>query len=235
MAYQRAFDTMSQRTSASRGATFVLALGMAFAALGATPAAAQTDPPPATAQQIDARPKGTIGGALIGAELGFMFPALLGRAVPALHDTWSFIVFPTVFAGGGAVAGWFLLDDPNRPEAAVGVLAFGLALVVPTLVVTLVSTAYDPDRDIEPPSNPPAPDEAAEGEPAEAAHVPREAVDERVVAMRAGTGLLRLQGGALRLGLPGVSVVPRYSPQQLALYGGEQDHEIRLSLFSGAF
>ncbi|MEO0325213.1 MAG: hypothetical protein AAF447_19800 [Myxococcota bacterium] len=214
--------------------SIAIALVLATLALSAAPAAAQD--PVASTQQIDASPKGTIGLGLIGAELGFMFPALLGRAVPAFHDTWAFIVFPTAFAAGGAVAGWFALDSPNRSEAAVGVLAGSFALLVPTLVITLVSTAYDPDRDIiEASDAPPAADPADEETPAEARRMPSEPVDPRVVALRAGTGLLRVQGGRLHLGMPGVSVVPRYTPQQIALYGGQQDHEVRLSLFSGAF
>ena len=123
MAIQRAFEMTRTRPrkGLSRGAG-AIALGLLLATLvgSAAPAQAQGDPV-AVQQGIDASPKGTIGLGIIGAELGFMFPALMGRAVPAFHDTWAFIVFPTAFAAGGAVAGWFALDSPNRSEAAVGV------------------------------------------------------------------------------------------------------------------
>ena len=187
------------------GGASAMALGLILAtlAMGPAPVAAQ-DAPPVSDQGIDATPKGTIGLGIIGAELGFMFPALLGRAVPAFHDTWAFVVFPTAFAAGGAVAGWFALDNPNRSEAAVGVLASSFALLVPTLVITLVSTAYDPDRDAIDTSEPPPVEPEAEGDESTARRRLSEPVDPRVVAMRSGTGLLRVQGGRLHLGMPGV-------------------------------
>jgi hypothetical protein len=91
---------------------------------------------------LDANVKGTIGGGLLGAELGFVIPALAGA-----RDAWAFIVFPVIGAGGGAVAGYFLIDKPNHAEAAVATLVAGMALVVPALVVTLAATAYEPDTE----------------------------------------------------------------------------------------
>lgn len=86
--------------------------------------------------------KGTIGGGLIGAELGFVIPALAGA-----RDAWMYIVFPVLGAGGGAVGGYFLLEKGDHAEAAVATLVAGMALVVPALVVTLAATAYEPDTE----------------------------------------------------------------------------------------
>jgi hypothetical protein len=86
--------------------------------------------------------KGSIGGGLIGAELGFVIPALAGA-----RDAWAFIVFPVIGAAGGAVGGYFLLEKGDHAEAAVATLVAGMALVVPALVVTLAATAYEPDTE----------------------------------------------------------------------------------------
>ncbi len=37
------------------------------------------------------------------------------------------------------------------------------------------------------------------------------------------------------IGVPGLSMVPTYTPEELALFGGRQTNELRLSLLSGAF
>jgi hypothetical protein len=97
--------------------------------------------------QVDDNPltatfKGTLGGGLIGAELGFVIPALAGA-----RDAWMYIVFPVLGAGGGALGGYFLMDKGDHAEAAVATLVAGMALVVPALVVTLAATAYEPDTE----------------------------------------------------------------------------------------
>jgi len=86
--------------------------------------------------------KGMIGLGLIGAELGFVIPAVAG-----LHETWAFIVFPIAGAAGGAAAGYFLLEKgEGEPELAVVALTAGMALVIPSLIVTLSATAYEPEE-----------------------------------------------------------------------------------------
>lgn len=122
------------------GVTIAVVLGVAtVAALPARSFAADAEPTP-----VDATPKGTIGLGLLGAELGVAVPAIIG-----MNAWWAYVVFPAVGAGGGAVAGYFLLDKPNHPEVAVAVMTAGLTLVIPTLVLAVAATAYDPDDDIE--------------------------------------------------------------------------------------
>src|SRR5688572_25077802 len=81
-------------------------------------------------EAIEATPKGKIGMGLLGAELGVVIPAIIG-----VDAAWAYIVFPILGAGGGAVAGHFLLDEKNHAEAAVAVMAAGLTLIIPTLVL----------------------------------------------------------------------------------------------------
>jgi hypothetical protein len=97
----------------------------------------------AEATQIKSGYKGVLGLGLFGAELGFSIPALAG-----VDATWAYIVFPLVGAGGGAALGYFLFEAPtaeSSPELNVACLAIGMALIIPTMVITLSATAYDPD------------------------------------------------------------------------------------------
>ncbi|MFO0693112.1 MAG: hypothetical protein U0230_06135 [Polyangiales bacterium] len=159
-----------------------------------------------TGAQVDATPKGTVGLGLIGAEIGLVVPALCG-----LDEVWSLITFPAVGGAGGAVAGYFLLDKPNHTNASVAMLVTGIALVMPAAVLT----AFGVDRH--------------RGDEFEQA-----AARARRVAM-AGPGAFRLSEGRLMLGMPGVSVLPTLTPNEMQRYGGVAGNEVRFALFSGSF
>jgi hypothetical protein len=118
---------------------FAAALFIAVPAAMPEMASAQAAPPP---NQITTGFKGVIGLGLFGAELGFAIPALAG-----LDETWAFIVFPIAGAGIGATVGYFALETGTEElaEVNVAVLAIGMALIIPTMVITLSATAYDPD------------------------------------------------------------------------------------------
>lgn len=93
---------------------------------------------------VDPDFKGTIGLGLIGAELGFVIPALAG-----LRETWGYVVFPIVGAAGGGLAGYFAIEKgTDSAPLAVATLLTGMALIIPAMVVTLSETAYDPDEEL---------------------------------------------------------------------------------------
>src|SRR5688500_519235 len=79
------------------GRLSVKTIGVVPTIVGLIACTAVLEPTTAHAQTADAPPpdlvdpdlKGVIGLGLIGAEIGFIVPALAG-----LHDTWAFIVFP---------------------------------------------------------------------------------------------------------------------------------------------
>lgn len=186
-------------------------------------------------EQVDATPKGTVGLGIIGAEVGFAVPALAG-----LHDAWAFVVFPIVGAAGGALAGFYGIDNKDHSEAAVGVLATSLALVVPTMVLTLSMTAYDPEDEVEdapPPGTPPegGEDSTARGaSPARAEGSASDRARARRLA-RAGSGLFRVTDRALHIGVPGIQVRGAYTFEQMQQFGLEQQSELHVALLSGVF
>jgi multidrug transporter EmrE-like cation transporter len=182
---------------------------------------------------VDADGKGMVGLGLIGAELGFLIPALAG-----LDETWAYIVFPVIGAVGGALAGYFLLDEPNHPEVAIATLAVGLAAIIPTMVLTLTLTAYDPEdeeavqrmEDDEAPVGP-DPDEEMMQETAPAGGASPAGASHRGI----GSGLVRLNQGGVYLGVPAVAVAPNLTADEAFRYGGSQTAELQVPVLSGTF
>jgi len=209
-----------------------LSLGSALPAspLVASVARAQTSGSP----QVGASPKGTIGLGLVGAELGLVLPAVAG-----LDDTWALVVFPLIGGAGGAVAGHFLLDGGNR-TFSIGALALGFALIVPSIVITLSATAYDPEDEggvdggsIDGEGG--ADTGGGDGETSvEVDTSPQASVRRRRLA-RAGVGLFRLSEDGLMFGVPGFSVLPTNSRTELSFMRSNEGTEVRFSLLSGVF
>ncbi|MBW2463566.1 MAG: hypothetical protein JRH11_18085 [Deltaproteobacteria bacterium] len=192
-------------------------------------AAAQTTP-----TQVESVPKGAIGLGLVGAELGLVLPAAFGLA-----ETWSMIVFPIVGGAAGAIGGYFAFDEPNSAEGGVAMLALGMALVVPAVVLTLVFTSYDGDDDV-------APEEDNDGNfdeefggggdaEASARRDSAQEVQDARERIAAGAGLVHVGSRSLSLGVPGVSVRPSVTAEEMQRYGGEQNAEVHLPVVSGSF
>lgn len=185
---------------------------MAFAAalFIAVPAAL---PEMASAQdapvQIRTGFKGVLGLGIFGAELGFAIPALAG-----LDETWAFIVFPVVGAGLGATVGYFALETgtTDLAEVNVAVLAISMALIIPTMVITLSATAYDPD------------DEAAVEQESENTGGPVQAEDYEVGGGAAAGGAAGTGGAAAPApaATPPAAAPPATAPQSSLHHGPRQ-------------
>ena len=109
-------------TASSLRLLLALALGVAARAARAAFAQDEEEPEasPSTTDPLTADFKGMIGLGLIGAELGFVVPALAGA-----RDTWVYIVFPVLGAGGGAVGGLLPARAGRRPPRGGGGRAHG--------------------------------------------------------------------------------------------------------------
>ena len=163
-----------------------LCLAAVMAAPGVVSAQTQFD-------QVKATPKGTVGLGLVGAELGLIIPSVAG-----LDEAWALTVFPIVGAAGGALAGYFLIDDPGKEKLAVGALALGMAGLIPAVMLTVKATRYDPDDD---------------------RSFQAQLKAER--AARAGPGLLRRTERGLSVAMPGVAIdTSRSKGARVALFSG---------------
>ena len=154
--------------------------------------------------------KGAVGLGMIGAELGFIVPALAGA-----RDAWAFIVFPVLGAAGGAAGGYFLLEQgAGHPELAVGALVAGMALFVPAMVLTISATAYEPEED-ELSSN--------------------AAFQRATAAAAAGPGLVRWSTRGVLLAPPMIAVVPSVDAKEALRTGASREQAWRVSVVSGLF
>lgn len=186
---------------------FVLAISLALPT--GVRAQAMTTDPVQTENPLNADFKGAIGLGLIGAELGFVVPALAGA-----RGVWPYLVFPVLGAAGGAVGGYFLLEKgAGHPEAAVAVLVAGMALAVPAMVITIAATAYEPEEEI--------------GQSARARHA--------AAAAAAGPGLVRLSQRGLLMAPPAIAVGSDIDAKEALRTGVPREQEVRVSLLSGLF
>lgn len=82
--------------------------------------------------------KGTVGGAMLGAEV-----VMLGESAFQLRPGWLYLVGGGAGAAAGAYLGYKICDDSsNKPPSFL--LAGGIALVIPTIMGVLTATQYAP-------------------------------------------------------------------------------------------
>jgi hypothetical protein len=171
-------------------------------------------------ETIRATPKATIGLGLVGAELGLIIPSAAGLTKP-----WALTVFPAVGAAGGALTGYFALDEPGRAKGSVAALVVGLAGVLPAILVAVRGVRKERQEAYEPPT----------------VEVRSEKEQRAFELVEAGPGLLRRSRSGLRVAMPGVSFGRRpaldaETAGQGGVLGGLQGRtEMRLSLASGVF
>lgn len=108
-----------------------------LAALAAGAVVAVSD----TARAEDVKPtgKGIVGGALLGGEV-----VTFGEAIFGVRAPLAYIIGAGVGMGGGGVGGYFLEKQVSDGRIPAYVLAGGLALLIPAVVVALDATRYMP-------------------------------------------------------------------------------------------
>jgi len=195
------------------GFAFALAAGIS---LSAAPRAAEAQAEP-TPSQLRATPKGTIGLGMVGAELGLIIPSAAG-----LNEPWALTVFPIVGGAGGALAGYFALDKPDREKGSVAALVVGLAGVIPAILVTVKGVRKERQE---------------RWEPTPRIDLRTEKEQRAFETAEAGPGLLRRSRSGLRMAMPAVSFSRNmHKDAETAPMGGLRDRtEMRLSLASGVF
>jgi hypothetical protein len=206
----------------------------------ATEAHAQTAAEP---NQVTGTAKGIVGGAFLGAEV-VMIP--MGAA--GLKPWWPYLVFGGLGSVGGAIGGWAVeqaVADTGPAEAPLYMLAGGLALVIPTLVLTLNATTKsefegeEEDPSVTPPSDGDQPGTAPGTAPVPGVDtsvtVQKTSMRKRKARPTVPLAMVDMQGGQLRLGLPSVQVRNKYSETEMAEFGVEQRQEYHVPVFRTAF
>ena len=92
----------------------------------------------AHAEDVSNTGKGIVGGGLIGAEI-----VLSTEAAFKVKPGWAYLVGGLGGAAAGSVGGYFIEQEAS-PKVTMLMLAGGMALVIPTTVLVLSATAYEP-------------------------------------------------------------------------------------------
>jgi hypothetical protein len=224
---------MSKRTLSSS----VTAFGMATV-VGLTSLAAFA--PEAHADEVSPTGKGIAGGALLGGEVVTITEALAG-----VHPGWAYLVGGGLGIAGGAVGGYFVEQSTSNGQGPVYMLAGGLALVIPALVLSLNATRYRPAENAtedHPPADAPSADPGSVGGsvvgPTAPAPPPKPVtpvtslLDVHVLGTTAST-----TGGteSFRVGLPIPEIRAMYSLREQSTYGLPQRTEVRMPLLAVTF
>lgn len=131
---------------------------LALAVVTAMTAAA---PRTAHAEEVSPDGKGIAGGALLGGEI-----VVFGEALFGVRNGWAYALGALGGAAAGGVGGYFIEQGVDDGRVPAYLLAGGLALVIPALVVALDQTRYLPAegaRDDRPVQNLPASDPGQPG------------------------------------------------------------------------
>lgn len=210
-----------------RPVALVLAAVLGATVVTASPRAARADNPSPGSNEG----KGAAGGALLGAEVPLIIEGIAG-----VHSGWVYLISAVLCAGGGGVGGYELGVNSTDGKAPMYLLAGGLALVIPAVVLPLNATRYQPeegateDRSPGPQAEPGAPGgnsiTGVPGGASPAAAPPATPAPSPAPAPAPGGGtatppqsLIDLHGGALRLGVPAPSVGPSVSVAEAKRFG----------------
>lgn len=97
----------------------------------------------ARADDVSPKGKGIVGGALLGAEIVTIPMSLFG-----VRSGWAYVIGGGLGAVGGGVGGYFIESASFASDGRVPIymLAGGMALVIPAIVLTLNATRYHPSE-----------------------------------------------------------------------------------------
>jgi hypothetical protein len=205
----------------------------------------------ARADDVSPTGKGIVGGALLGGEVVTITEAIVG-----VRAGWAYLVGGLAGAAAGGVGGYFVEQSSSNGQVPMYMLAGGLALVIPAIVLSLDATRYRPEEGATedktpagPPAEPGVPGasiSSPSSAPATSAPAPAPAGTTTPPAQPAPTtapppapppqSLLDVTGGDLRLGVPLPSIAPMFSAQEQKTYGlVKNDAELRMPVLHVTF
>jgi hypothetical protein len=241
---------MRNRPLSHRLGAAAVASTFAFAALACAPRTASAQ------EQVSPTGKGITGGALLGGEV-----VVIVESMANVHSGVAYGVGAALGAIAGGAGGYAVEQNSSDGKAPVFMLAGGVGLIIPALVLTLNGMRYQPSNYVTedhaptnaPPANPgnpagsavtpvapatpasPAPAPAPAAVPAPAAPPAPAAAPPASGGGKPPLSLLDVNGGTLRLGVPVPEVRPVFSATELRQYGLAQQTEVRMPLVKIAF
>jgi hypothetical protein len=181
----------------------------------------------ARADEVSPTGKGIAGGALLGAEVITITEALAGA-----RPGWAYALGAIVGAGGGGVGGYFIEKGSSDGKVPTYMLAGGLALIIPAIVLTLNATRFLPEEGATedraptgPAAEPGVPGAGVVGPSTpstvapEPTPAPAPAAPPPAPTSPPPQSLLDVHHGALRVGVPVPDVRPVYSMAEQRQFG----------------
>jgi len=174
--------------------------------------------------------KGIVGTALLGGEA-----VAIGMAAFGVEKGWTYLVFPPLAAVGGGIGGYFIEQAAPPAEVPLYLLAGGMALVIPTVIVTLNATVYKAPIDYpnEPVQNKPA------GEPPTPTPTARTRGGSIFAQIKPPVhlpmSLFDVYEGRVATGFPAVQIKPLYTNEEMAKFGVAQGREVNIPIFKASF
>ena len=227
------------RRSSNTMFAVAVSIGLAGLGAGAVTVGAERD---ARADEVSPHGKGIVGGGLLGADVVTGTMGIIG-----VHNPWIYVIGGGVGAAGGAVGGYFVEQASGDGRAPMYMLAGGLALIIPAVVLTLDATRFRPSDDATedkaptngPPADPGKVGGSAVGGPSTtpsaspAAAPPSSTAPVATPPATGGSGgsggpapapppptsMLHFEGGQLRIGVPVPEVRPMYSAAEQKTLG----------------
>ncbi len=196
----------------------------------------------ARADEVSSTGKGIAGGALLGAEA-----VTIVESLADVRPGWAYAVGALVGAGGGGVGGYFVEQGSSDGRAPSYMLAGGLALVIPALVLTLNATRYRPEEGatedrapVGPAAEPGVPGAGIIAAPPPAAPASQPAAVPTPPPPPGPSpappqSLLDMRPGEVRMGVPVPDVRPVFSVTQQRQYGMRAETEVRVPVLHVTF
>ncbi len=162
---------------------------------------------------VTATGKGIAGLAIIGGSVTATTMGLVG-----VQQRWAYLVFPPLVAVGAGIGGYFV-EGVAPVEVSSFMLGAGMALIIPTIIVSLNATVYKVPDDYQ--NDPSKKTPATEPPRAAARFVPQ--------------SLIGMDRGSLALTLPPVQVRNAFTTDEIAKFGVSQVREVHVPLFHTTF
>jgi hypothetical protein len=205
--------------------------------------------PEAHAEEVASTGKGIVGGALLGAEVVTITESLIG-----LKEGWMYAVGAGVGAIGGGLGGWAVESASSDGRVPMYMLAGGLGLVIPAVVLMLNATRYKASEDATEDKAPtgPAADPGKVGGTSVLGAEPTTPTTPAPGGAGGGAttpppsspppttppppqSLFDVHGSMFRMGLPVPDVKPVYSARELKELGVPQQTMVRMPVLNVVF
>ncbi len=193
----------------------------------------------ARADNVSPTGKGIVGGALLGGEAVTIVESLAG-----VRPGWAYWVGAIVGAGGGAVGGWAIEQASFSNDGAVpmALLAGGLGLVIPAIVLSLDATRFRPEEGatedhmpVGPAAEPGSVGGSVVGSPPPSTQPTPPVSPPPPSGSPPPQSLLDMHKGEFRVGVPVPDVRPVFSMVDQRQYGMHAQTELRMPVLRVTF